>query len=150
MSVNLKKLAREERATREILEEYTEKYKEKGCEPERVEEKLRETIAEGVRAGKFRVDGREVPEFTPDEKLHPMEENGDGPIKGIELEFRAPLDNMFDIIKIKRTLSEDFSNLDAVAEIRMVASDGEMKEEKYDRILETFEQLGIELKIIRK
>ncbi|MCG2828535.1 ATP-binding protein [Methanothermobacter sp. K4] len=146
----LEKLAQEERATREILEEYTEKYREKGCEPERVEEKLRETIAEGVRAGKFRVDGREVPEFAPDEKLQPMEENGDGPIRGIELEFRAPLDNMFDIIKIKRTLSEDFSNLDAVAEIRIVASDGEMKEEKYDRILETFEQLGIELKIIRR
>ena len=63
----LEKLAREEKTTREILEEYTEKYREKGCEPEKVEEKLRETIAEGVRAGRFRVDGREVPEFTPDE-----------------------------------------------------------------------------------
>lgn len=147
----LEKLAREERTTREILEEYTEKYREKGCEPEKVEEKLRETIAEGVRAGRFRVDGREVPEFTPDEKLQPLEgdEEGsdrEGPIREIELEFSTSLDNMFDIIKIKKAISEDFIKLDAVAEIRIVASDGEMNEEKYGKILETFEQLGIQLK----
>lgn len=147
----LEKLAREEKTTREILEEYTEKYREKGCEPEKVEEKLRETIAEGVRAGRFRVDGRELPEFTPDEKLQPLEgdvdaTDGEGPIREIELEFSTSLDNMFDIIKIKKAINEDFLNLDAVAEIRIVASDGEMNGEKYGKILETFEQLGIQLK----
>ena len=64
----------------------------------------------------------------------------------IELEFSTSLDNMFDIIKIKKAINEDFLNLDAVAEIRIVASDGEMNEEKYGKILETFEQLGIQLK----
>ncbi|MDI9617495.1 hypothetical protein [Methanothermobacter sp.] len=53
---------------------------------------------------------------------------------------------MFDIIKIKKAINEDFINLDAVAEIRIVASDGEMNEEKYAKILETFEQLGVHLK----
>ena len=146
----LEKRARMKMATIEILREYTEKYRGMGCEPEIVKEKLREVIDEGIQKGKLRVDGKDMPDFTEGEVLQLVEdelvEDENGHIKWIELEFTTALENMSNIIRIKRTISEDFSDVDAVAEIRIVAGDGEMDDTKYERILETFEQLGIDLK----
>jgi len=118
--------------------------------PDLCERSSPEVIAKGIEDETFRVDTREKPELTDDEELQPAgdvslaDENAS--IAQINLEFKAPLDTISDIIRIKRSITEDFREVDATMDVRIVASDGEMNNEKYDRILETLEQLGIHLK----
>ena len=150
----IKSVAKNKTPTQDILKIYEDKYAEKGCDPEVIREKLTEVIARGINDGKFRVNGKDKPEFTEDEKIHPMPKvDVDSPITSpnheitqVKLEFEAPLDNILDIVKIKRSITEDFREVEATVDVRIVAADGKMDEGKYDRILETLEQLGIHLK----
>jgi len=109
-----------------------------------------EVMARGVDDGELMADSKDKPEFPDEEKPKPVVDVPVGDesdsITQIKLEFEAPFDNINNILRIKRNITEYFREVEASIDVRIVASDGEMDEANYDRILETLEQLGIRLK----
>lgn len=134
--------------TQELLNEYT-----KDHDLEEVKEALTKTIQKGIKSNKLVLGIQEgetftktkSPRFTSDEIIKKPEIPEEGKIEEIQWEFKIPLDDMHHILTIKRHLLKFFKDLEANAQITMKVKGGEITEDEYERMKETFEQLNIKL-----
>lgn len=133
--------------TQRLLDEYAKEH-----DPEEAKKALTKAIKKGIADKKFIIgmqkDGKftetSTPRFVKDEIIKkPIMEEGN--ITEIKWDFEVPLDDINHIFNIKRHLLEFFKDLKANAEISIKARDGEIPEDEYERIKETFEQLNIKL-----
>lgn len=125
-----------------------------------MKETLKETIATGVKEGLFGLgdltEGEPECSFFKENTSPELKENeiilnskicdGNSNVyKNIELEFEVPVEKVPDIIRMINFLKEPFDDVKAKTDFKITAKNGEMSIAEYDRIIETFEQLGIDL-----
>lgn len=124
--------------------------------------KLKQALANGIKEGQFGlgdlIDGELEcnffkENFNPDlsdneviinSKICVGDENPEV-YKYIELEFGVPVEKVPDIIRMINFLKEPFDEVKAKTDFKIIAKSGEMPIVEYDRVIETFEQLGVDL-----
>ena len=130
------------------------------CDENEVKETIKETIATGIKEGLFGLgdltEGEPECSFFKENSNPELKENeiiinskicdGESVVyKNIELEFEVPVEKVPDIIRMINFLKEPFDEVKAKTDFKITAKNGEMPIVEYDRIIETFEQLGIDL-----
>ncbi|MDO5836597.1 MAG: DUF499 domain-containing protein [Methanobacterium sp.] len=141
--------------TKEIFHSEISEYNEN-----EVKETLKETIATGVKEGLFGLGDltegepecsffkeNSSPEFKDNEVIinSTICDGNSDVYKNIQLEFEVSVEKVPDIIRMINFLKEPFDDVKAKTDFKITAKNGEMPIAEYDRIIETFEQLGIDV-----